>query len=103
MSHCVFVLPIFRGVKEVLKKRLKGYYKKTKFQKAGFKPVGGAYYDYYLVIDFEATCDDSNSHEWQHEIIEFPIVLIDGKTQEVVSIVNFCSRTIFISNVIFSI
>ena len=75
-----------RGVKELLKKRLKAYYKRTKFQKAGLKLGRGAYYDYYLVIDFEATCDEGNGHEWHHEIIEFPIVLIDGKRQEVVSV-----------------
>jgi len=30
------------------------------------------------VIDFEATCDEKNSHNYPHEIIEFPAVLVDA-------------------------
>ena len=36
-------------------------------------------FDYYLVIDFEATCE-ANDNNWKHEIIEFPIVVICGRT-----------------------
>ena len=34
-------------------------------------------FDYLVVIDFEATCEEKNSAEYPHEIIEFPAVLID--------------------------
>jgi len=39
-------------------------------------------YDYFLVLDFEATCDNNVSN-WQHEIIEFPTVLVNAKTLEI--------------------
>ena len=35
--------------------------------------------DYYLVLDFEATCDDRDA-AWVHEIIEFPAVLVCART-----------------------
>ena len=34
---------------------------------------------FVLVLDFEATCDRDARH-WKHEIIEFPAVLLDGRT-----------------------
>lgn len=40
-------------------------------------------YEYLLVIDFEATCTSSNA-DYQHEIIEFPMVLVDVLKKEVV-------------------
>ncbi|KAJ3417580.1 3'-5' exoribonuclease 1 [Chytridiales sp. JEL 0842] len=40
-------------------------------------------YDYYCVFDVEATCEENN-RTFQHEIIEFPVVLIDGRTQQVI-------------------
>ncbi|CAF1491788.1 unnamed protein product [Didymodactylos carnosus] len=36
-------------------------------------------YDYFLVLDFEATCDEKNPPHPQ-EIIEFPVLKINGKT-----------------------
>lgn len=41
-------------------------------------------YDYYAVVDFEATCEDS-CKGWKNEIIEFPTVIINAKTLEVVA------------------
>jgi inhibitor of KinA sporulation pathway (predicted exonuclease) len=38
---------------------------------------------YYLVMDFEATCQE-NDHTWPNEIIEFPAVLIDRTSLETV-------------------
>ncbi|KAL5021002.1 hypothetical protein ScPMuIL_000157 [Solemya velum] len=72
-----------RGVKEVLKKRLKSYYKRKKLMKARINTSGNCIYDYLLVIDFEATCEENNVN-YQHEIIEFPIILIDVKEQKMV-------------------
>jgi inhibitor of KinA sporulation pathway (predicted exonuclease) len=44
--------------------------------------------DYYLVIDFEATCEkDSRGggfiKEFPNEIIEFPVVVLNAKTLEI--------------------
>ncbi|KAL7844021.1 hypothetical protein SRHO_G00225600 [Serrasalmus rhombeus] len=74
-----------RGVKDVLKKRLKNYYKKQKLkQSAAAGGPGDTYYDYICVVDFEATCEESNPSDFLHEIIEFPMVLIDTHTLEIV-------------------
>jgi len=43
--------------------------------------------DYLCVLDFEATCEEPNPPDYIHEIIEFPVVLLNLKTLEVVSIV----------------
>lgn len=39
--------------------------------------------DYYLVMDFEANCSNENTRD--HEIIEFPAVLINARTGETVA------------------
>lgn len=71
-----------RGVKDVLKKRLKNYYKKQKLMQK--EPVNGdSYYDYICVVDFEATCEEGNPPEFIHEIIEFPVVLLNTHTLEI--------------------
>lgn len=73
-----------RGVKDVLKKRLKNYYKKQKLMlKEG--NCADSYYDYICIIDFEATCEEGNPPEFIHEIIEFPVVLLNTHTLEIVS------------------
>uniref|UniRef100_A0A6I8P3U9 3'-5' exoribonuclease 1 n=1 Tax=Ornithorhynchus anatinus TaxID=9258 RepID=A0A6I8P3U9_ORNAN len=71
-----------RGVKDVLKKRLKNYYKKQKLMQKEDSPTAD-YYDYICVIDFEATCEEGNPPEFIHEIIEFPIVLLNTHTLEI--------------------
>ena len=42
-------------------------------------------YDYIGVLDFECTCDakDDASNPWVHEIIEWPVVLVDVRTATV--------------------
>lgn len=62
------------GKKEVLMRRLKNFHK----EKALNKTVETDY-DYVCVIDFEATCRE-NTLDFPHEIIEFPIVLVNMKT-----------------------
>lgn len=48
-------------------------------------------YDYFAVLDFEATCWDDNNN---HEIIEFPTVIIDCRTgKEVDRIEQFVRPT----------
>lgn len=44
-----------------------------------------SYYDYICIIDFEATCEEGNPPEFIHEIIEFPVVLLNTHTLEIVS------------------
>lgn len=46
---------------------------------------GDSCYDYICVVDFEATCEEGNPPEFIHEIIEFPIVLLNTHTLEIVS------------------
>lgn len=74
-----------RGVKDVLKKRLKSYYKKQKLTLSAEAEKTGTFYDYICVVDFEATCEENNPLDFEHEIIEFPIVLIDTRKLEIVS------------------
>nr|XP_048312537.1 3'-5' exoribonuclease 1 isoform X2 [Myodes glareolus] len=71
-----------RGVKDVLKKRLKNYYKKQKLMLKESSYVD-SYYDYICIIDFEATCEEGNPAEFIHEIIEFPVVLLNTHTLEI--------------------
>lgn len=42
-------------------------------------------FDYICVIDFEATCIEDRNLNFPHEIIEFPVVLINMKTMTIVS------------------
>ncbi|XP_033756055.1 3'-5' exoribonuclease 1-like [Pecten maximus] len=73
-----------RGVNDVLKKRLKSYYRNRKLMKANVRvPSSKPLYDYLLVIDFEATCE-ADTPDYPHEIIEFPIILVDVHKKTVV-------------------
>ncbi|KAG0298966.1 hypothetical protein BGZ98_010399 [Dissophora globulifera] len=45
---------------------------------------GNSRYDYYLCFDVEATCERDFSFEFPNEVIEFPVVLLDGSTLEIV-------------------
>lgn len=40
-------------------------------------------FDYIMVIDFEATCEEPTPPNFLHEIIEFPVVVIDVQTRRV--------------------
>ena len=59
-------------------------------QESGWKQVSrhalhkNSRYDYYLCFDVEATCEEGFSFEFPNEVIEFPVVLLDGTTLEVV-------------------
>ncbi|XP_060072524.1 3'-5' exoribonuclease 1-like [Ylistrum balloti] len=73
-----------KGVNDVLKKRLKLYYRHRKLMKANVRvPSTKPLYDYLLIIDFEATCE-ADTPGYPHEIIEFPIVLINVHQNTVV-------------------
>ncbi len=47
------------------------------------------FFDYICVIDFEATCIETNPFDFPHEIIEFPIVLVNMKTLQIVCLFSF--------------
>ena len=42
-------------------------------------------FDYYLVFDVEATCVSDKTFEFDNEIIEFPVVMLNSRTLEIVS------------------
>ena len=83
---CVHLL--ISGQKDVLKKRLKSYFKRKYISRPGIAGQKQPLYSYYIVIDFEATCDE-NSHNYPHEIIEFPAVLVNATDGSVVGILLF--------------
>lgn len=77
----------YSGYPDILKKRLKLYYMESSLGKAGLDSHQTAQsFDYLCVIDFEATCERQNPADYLHEIIEFPIVLVNTKTRLVVRI-----------------
>ena len=51
---------------------------------ASGRAIKQQYYDYFLVLDFEATCEN-NKKMIPQEIIEFPVLKVNGKTFEVES------------------
>ena len=84
----VFLFMFISGQKDVLKKRLKGYFKRKYISRPGIAGQKQLHYGYYVVIDFEATCDEK-SHNYPHEIIEFPAVLVNAASGSVVGILLF--------------
>ena len=78
---------MFRGSKEVLSKRLKAHVKKQHLNENNVKILAEEKnrIDYYVVIDFEATCEEENPEGYLHEIIEFPAVLLSAQTHQIVS------------------
>jgi 3'-5' exoribonuclease 1 len=52
------------GNGEVLKKRLKNYYKKQKLTSANLF-TASKLSPYYVVVDFEATCEETNVPDYQ--------------------------------------
>jgi 3'-5' exoribonuclease 1 len=43
-------------------------------------------YDYYLICDVEATCQEGSSFDFENEIIEFPVILIDGQEMKEIDV-----------------
>ncbi|GAB1604417.1 3'-5' exoribonuclease 1-like [Argonauta hians] len=83
-----------RGNKKVLLKRLKMYYKKHRLRSVNSSLVKETAFEFLLVIDFEATCTPYNTN-FKHEIIEFPIVLVDVKQRQIVDKFHaYCKPTI---------
>eukprot|EP00794_Sanderia_malayensis_P005617 gene5618-6308_t len=60
---------------QVKQKRLKNWTRNEKLKEANVELPGKYKIDYYVVIDFEATCEKDNPSTFVQEIIEFPAVL----------------------------
>jgi len=72
------------GKRNLIQQRLKNYFKAKMLREVGLLKNTAKGYEYFLVIDFEATCEERNAPDYPHEIIEFPGVIVDGKTGEIV-------------------
>ena len=79
------------GAKEVLVKRLKFHHRKTTLANANIPLNPSARkiceFDFVAVIDFEATCVERNDFDFPHEIIEFPVVIVNMKTLQIVRLI----------------
>lgn len=71
------------GARDVLVKRLKNFYRVQKLSAVNVMPTVKLA-PYYLVLDFEATCNTVNAPDYPHEIIEFPAVLVSSKNKAIV-------------------
>ena len=82
-----------RGADCVLSKRLKNHLRKEIILKEPSPPwdlfnsvqTNPYALDYLLVLDFEATCVEVNPPDFIHEVIEFPVLMLNIKTLTVVS------------------
>ncbi len=89
----VVVVVLLRGSREVVYKRLKTKLRQECISAEPTAPwdlknqiqVNPYSLDYLCVLDFEATCEEPNPPDYIHEIIEFPVVLLNLRTLEVVS------------------
>ncbi|XP_022246040.1 3'-5' exoribonuclease 1-like [Limulus polyphemus] len=77
-----------RGEVDVLKRRLKNFYKQQKLKKKEILEKqdkdARCPYNFLCVIDFEATCEGAKVPDYPHEIIEFPAVLVDTRQKAIV-------------------
>lgn len=76
------------GSRSVLAKRLKTFYKKTMLNVSGIQEQNGSskiriLFDFYVIIDYEATCELLRNSDFKQEIIEFPAVLLNCQKGEV--------------------
>lgn len=72
------------GIDKVLQRRLKNFYKRQLYVES-HRHLSQPSLDYIAVIDFEATTEETKGNDYPHEIIEFPIVLIDVKNINIVA------------------
>lgn len=71
------------GSADVLKRRLKHHYSSESLKTVGLSSEVPQKFDYLCVIDVEATCQQINPIDYIHEIIEFPIVLVNTRTSQI--------------------
>ena len=81
------------GILDIQRLRLKNYLKSELMEQCT-DPLAMIEqpFDYIAVVDFEATCE-KNVSNYVHEIIEFPIVLVDVKQRTIVNKFFFSHRT----------
>jgi 3'-5' exoribonuclease 1 len=83
------------GKREAVKRRLKEFYKEKLLVEAGLvDPRENRNVDYFVVIDFEATCEERNPPDYKHEVIEFPAVLVCSNTGQIVDIFHEYCRPV---------
>lgn len=85
------------GKREAIKRRLKEYIKTEKLIEAGLLTEKARVIlntDYFIVIDFEATCEEKNPPDYPHEIIEFPAVLVSTEKMETVDVFHSFVRPV---------
>ncbi|KAG8229580.1 hypothetical protein J437_LFUL010172 [Ladona fulva] len=81
------------GSYSVLSRRLRNHYRRKKLLEAGI-PLKKEILPFYVIVDFEATCEEVNTPNYPHEIIEFPAVLVNVEKNEIVSQFQaFCRPT----------
>lgn len=71
------------GTDKVLQRRLKNFYKRQLYAESQ-RQISQPSLEYIAVIDFEATTEETKGFDYPHEIIEFPIVLIEVKNVSVI-------------------
>ncbi|CAM4920348.1 unnamed protein product [Rotaria socialis] len=84
------------GEIEIRRLRLKHHYKAQLMlgHENPFKMIQ-QHFEYIAVVDFEATCDNNQRNNYPHEIIEFPIVLINVQQQMIVDkFQSYCRPTL---------
>lgn len=92
MTWVQLLLSLYSGKKDIVYKRLKNHLCLECIGKDPSAPwelknqcdANPYNLDYICVLDFEATCEDPNPPDYIHEIIEFPVVLLNLKTLQVV-------------------
>jgi len=74
------------GNVEILRKRLKNYFRRKKLSTVLYPNSNRikTLFPYYVVLDFEATCNEINPPDFPHEIIEFPAVLVNTEKMAIV-------------------
>uniref|UniRef100_A0A915L0J6 SAP domain-containing protein n=1 Tax=Romanomermis culicivorax TaxID=13658 RepID=A0A915L0J6_ROMCU len=72
------------GTKQTLCHRLRSFLKKRTFKTDSKSFIRDKYFDYLCVVDFECTCEPGDNLTYNHEIIEFPMVLLKTTTLEIV-------------------
>ena len=99
------MLHIHRGEDVIIYKRYKHYLRKDLIANEpcppyelghtlDWNPLG---LKYLLILDFEATCEAINPVDYIHEIIEFPVLLLDLSNLEIVSLLHVTFYTIYIT------
>ena len=86
---------LYRGSEIIIKKRYKQHIRNSMIKGdpsppleltrgLNNNPVG---FEYLIIVDFEATCEQHNPPDYIHEVIEFPALLFNIKELKVVRLI----------------